>query len=92
MAVGYDPHYFPDEPLPPFDLILCTYVFNVLPADERSILLEGLRAFKTPGFITVRRDLPREGQKGRADNYQYYVELDLPVILRNSRFVTYGLR
>lgn len=94
---NFDPHFFPWTPDGQFDTILCTYVFNVLFAQERFETLKELKSYMkadTRTFITVRRDYPPKELfmvKSKLGTYQFYVELELPVIFENRKFCIYEL-
>lgn len=65
-AEGYDPAHRPDDGALEYhyDVVLCTFVANVLSRDERSDLLATiLGCLRRDGtaFVTVRRDVPAEG-------------------------------
>lgn len=81
----YDPAWHPEAPLGLFDLVLCTYVLNVVPVDAEADILANIRAYLTPNgqaFISVRRDGPLKG-------IQRLVYLDLPILVENKKFCTY---
>lgn len=78
---GYDPHHRPREFKQPvqYDVILCTYVANVLDCWERENLHRHLRCLLAAGgtaYVTVRRDIP-EGTRGltATGTYQEWVDL-----------------
>jgi 2-polyprenyl-3-methyl-5-hydroxy-6-metoxy-1,4-benzoquinol methylase len=86
----WDPWWWPAMPEGKFDTILCTYVLNVLPADEEEDILEDirdrLRAHGGKAYVTVRRDLFINTLTQRE------IELDLPVACgRKGAFCTYLL-
>lgn len=91
---SYDPYWQPEWPEWFFDTILCTYVLNVLPARERIGVLRRLLALlkdeDSKAYITVRRDLPKQGIQGRGV-YQRYVTLPLELIRETSSFAIYLL-
>jgi ATP adenylyltransferase len=65
---GFDPFWNPIDIDGLFDTVLCTFVLNVVPeAEQRVVLVSLLSHVKEGGtaFVTVRRDLPREGMKGK---------------------------
>jgi 2-polyprenyl-3-methyl-5-hydroxy-6-metoxy-1,4-benzoquinol methylase len=67
-AVGFDPFWEPIDIDGLFDTVLCTFVLNVVSEEEQlTVLMSLLSRVKEGGtaFVTVRRDLPREGMKGR---------------------------
>lgn len=66
---GYDPHFFPDKPVGTFDTITCNYVLNVVTPEEEKEILSTTDSLLCPGgraYVSVRRDIPREGKQGRA--------------------------
>jgi len=63
-ANGYDPHYLPKTPTH-HDNVLCTFVLNVVTVETQEKILHELSRLGNKVFITVRRDLPKEGQPGR---------------------------
>jgi len=90
---GYDPHWRPDTAWEPgtFNIVLCSYVLNVVDETTQEEILQDILAALAPGgkaYLTVRRDLPREGTSGRGC-FQRYVVLDLPLLLENSSFAIY---
>ena len=96
----YDPYWHPRRPWFPaflpeghYQVILSTYVANVLPPQEVPALIEELQGLLTEdgvAFITVRRDLPLTGKPGRGC-YQQYVTLDLPIVHETSSYCIYKL-
>jgi 2-polyprenyl-3-methyl-5-hydroxy-6-metoxy-1,4-benzoquinol methylase len=77
----YDPFYFPETLENSYDTITCQYVLNVLPIEqEKEVLLRIKYLLKEKGmaYITVRRDLTKEGLT-RKKTYQRNVFLDLPI-------------
>ena len=91
---GWDPHHRPDTaPLrhAAYDFVLCSYVLNVIDPEARDAVLHAIRWLLAPGgagYVTVRRDLPKDGRPGRGCR-QHYVELDLPMWRKTSRLATY---
>jgi hypothetical protein len=65
----YDPHFHPDlDRAQRFDVITCVYVLNVLGEDARKQVIAEVRALLAPGghaYFAVRRDVQRNGAKGR---------------------------
>jgi len=77
----YDPFYFPETLENSYDTITCQYVLNVLPIEqEKEVLLriKYLLNEKGMAYITVRRDLTKEGLTSKK-TYQRNVFLDLPI-------------
>tara|TARA_Y100000034_G_C6859883_1_gene391233 strand:+ start:540 stop:1034 length:495 start_codon:yes stop_codon:yes gene_type:complete len=80
-ASGYDPHWGPKElDDKEYSTILCTYVLNVLSENEADYVVSDIERRLAPGgtaFITVRRDLTKEGKTTKG--FQRNVVLDLPI-------------
>ena len=92
----YDPHFFPAQPVGPFDTIVCNYVLNVIEEDSirRNVLiaLDALLDEDGCAYIAVRtskRDL-----KGltRIGTWQGLIKLDLPVLYSDSSCTIYEFR
>lgn len=96
MLVGgdkYDPYYHPKKPRKKYDIILCTYVLNVIPEKERKETLDKIKKLLTKkgkAYITVRRDLSKSGHKSPFC-YQSYVKLNRPSIFKNSNYCIYEM-
>lgn len=94
---GFDPAHWPDSTSMEmrFSVVLCTYVLNVIPEYQDQIVLDIIRDSLEPGgsaFITVRRDLPSAGKKGRgAGVWQRYVQLPLESMVENRNFAIYRM-
>jgi hypothetical protein len=96
-ADKYDPFSYPDRPEGIYDVILCTYVLNVVEESvQREILTDILGLLNPVGgiaYFTVRRDIPKEGVD--RDGYrQRYVELSprdrlLPLHLEKNKYEIY---
>lgn len=70
-AVGFDPYWRDVSPgRQNFDIVLCTYVLNVLRRPEdRARALRYAWEYVAPGgrmFVTVRRDIPVHGSQTQA--------------------------
>lgn len=92
-AAGYDPYFFNDMPKGSFDTVLCTYVLNVLPADEQKKVIEQLKKKlkkNRRAYITVRRDIKQPITTSHG-TYQDYVLLPFPVVTENKRYCIYEL-
>jgi hypothetical protein len=92
-VTGYDPHWQPTLPEGKFQTVLCTFVLNVITEEEQKELLVRLgQLVANDGdiFIAVRRDIPKEGAKGR-DCVQRYVECPdgYHYIYKNSSFAIF---
>lgn len=88
---GYDPYYFPDQPQPKFDTIICLYVLNVLFVEEQTqVLMEVSRLLKPGGkaYFAVRRDIKKEGFRQhyihQKPTYQCIVKLPFQSIKSND--------
>lgn len=74
-----------------FDVILCTYVLNVLPPDQQDQVLVDLANLLKPdgvAFVSVRRDV-RAGCAGRT--WQYPVRLMAPSMYRDKTVEIYAM-
>ncbi len=89
---AYDPHHGPKKvPDGWFEVILCTYVLNVVPEAEATQILDRLRQLLTPSgvaYVTVRRDMPHDYVSG-SGLVQRRVVLDLPTVHEDSKFCIY---
>lgn len=75
---GYDPHWQPRMPPGLFDTVVSVYVLNVVPEHVEQEVLAGMLGKLSQGgtaYAAVRRDIPRQGRKGRKC-FQRWVELD----------------
>jgi DNA phosphorothioation-associated putative methyltransferase len=94
-ADGYDLNHRPDpKPLQrKWDTVLCTYVLNVIENEnERNTVIETIKGLVNPGgnvYITVRNDIKSLNGKTDIDTWQGLITLDLPIIRKNSTFITY---
>ena len=92
-SMEYDPHWNPtDLSGLTFDTILCTYVLNVVEKDVQTKIVESIKSLlKKDGkaYLTVRRDIKKEGLTSRG--LQRNVHLDLDVLKENSSFCIYEL-
>lgn len=88
----YDPHYHPCLiPKKKYEVITCNYVLNVVPSQDVDGILKKIKGLLVKGgkaYISVRRDLPKNGKAGRGV-WQKYVELPLPILEENSTFCIY---
>jgi len=88
-AVGWDPYHRPDIHPRLNDVVLCTYVLNVLDGVERHRVLWGICERLQPwgeAFITVRRDLPRVGV---LNGVQRWVELPFTSLRKTATYEIY---
>jgi len=65
----YDKYYFPEKPKGTFDTILCFYVLNVIPADEREEVIKEIGKYLKPKgkvIFAVRTpaEIEREAKRG----------------------------
>lgn len=92
----YDPHYFPVSPVGQFDTITCNYVLNVIESPrERGEVLRHINDLLAPNgcaLITVRNDIDKLNGYTKIGTWQGKIELSLPVVYRNAKFVTYLMR
>ena len=89
----YDPYYAPDFPEGKFDTVLCTYVLNTIGITEQSavlIVLKNILSDSGIAYITVRRDIKKEGFTSKK-TYQRNVVLDNPVLFENDQYCIYIL-
>lgn len=89
---SYDPHYQSVLPSKKYDTILCTYVLNVLPANQwRQVIEDMLEYLESDGsiYITVRNDARSLKGITSRDTYQTLVDLPYPVLRTNSTYCTY---
>jgi len=98
-VVGYDKHYFPIYPAKKFDIIICSYVLNVLMHEEQAnVLMEISQLLKPSGkaYYTVRRDLKFEGFRThkihQKPTYQCNVILNYKSIFKNENCEIYEYR
>ena len=95
-AYRFDPHWYPDSAAlnKKYDVVLCTYVLNVLQTEERDEVIEQLKSLVMPGgkiYITVRRDFARPYATTRG-TCQYVVRLPYPKVKENSQYCIYELK
>ena len=91
---GYDPHWSNidlSDKNNYYDVILCTYVLNVLPKDaEGQIVDDIVSKLKVGGtaYITVRRDSFSEGKTSRGFQRHVYLK-NAESFYKNSSYETY---
>lgn len=92
-ACGYDPFFQPVGYDMKFDIVLCTYVLNVLErVKHKEVLLDILDYLSTLGtaYVTVRRDIKKEGYRTTSQTYQCNVILNnFPILEENKKFCIY---
>jgi hypothetical protein len=93
---SYDPHWNPislDGKDNSYNTIFCTYVLNVVEKDEEAVIISKIRSLLSDdgiAYITVRRDIKREGMTSRG--LQRNVFLDLPIVKEyKNNFCIYKL-
>lgn len=83
---SFDPHWNPDGiRADSYDTIYCNYVLNVLREEDESAVLLKIRDLlsdKGTAYISVRRDLKKDGETSRG--FQRRVLLDLPIVFNKS--------
>tara|TARA_B100000131_G_scaffold289029_2_gene300767 strand:- start:267 stop:734 length:468 start_codon:yes stop_codon:yes gene_type:complete len=90
---SYDPYWKRDVNLTDnyYDVVLCTFVLNVIREHDERALLDNIKRLMKKGgksYLTVRRDLKKEGETSRG--YQRNVRLNLPVLFEyKNSFCTY---
>ena len=94
-ADKYDPHFYPNYPDRQYETVTCNFVLNVIEnEDERLGVLLKIRGLLKSGgraFVTVRNDKKALNGWTSKGTWQGLIELDLPVVYRNSGYVTYLL-
>lgn len=89
---GYDPHFRPNFPSKLYDTIVCNYVLNVVPEDNRKEIIAQIKSLLKPNgnaFISVRRDMKKDCTTKETE--QYVVTLDCVSVVRNSNFEMYQI-
>ena len=94
-AAGFDPYWSLDYSAVnnKYDIVLCTYVFNVIGLNQREETLNTLKKLITPNgkiYITVRRDLKKDYITKRGTE-QYLVKLPHKVVKENSQYCIYEI-
>lgn len=97
-AYGWDPYhktpgwFCPDFAEYEWETVLCTYVLNVLPEDEREAVIQDLLSLDAKRvYVTVRRDLKQDYKLTKRGTEQWMVRLNFPVVVENSNFCIYDL-
>ena len=91
---GYDLFYRPENPVGPYDTILCNLVLNALSRNRRAEVLENiLRLLAENGraYLTVARNLPPTGTLGVHHSVRSYVVLTLPSIFVDESIEIYEM-
>lgn len=88
-AHGYDPYYLSVRPKIKFDLILCTYVLNVIRNEKERLAvvtdISSLLKGSGVAFISVRRDLEKDTKT------QFKVFLDKETFFKCKNFEIYKI-
>jgi len=86
----YDPNWGPQElPEGEFDTIVCSYVLNVLPEEERKEVIENIRSKLKPhgvAYISVRADVSKDSKT------QWDVYLDEYLLYSNANCRIYEVK
>lgn len=96
-AKGFDPHWNLDYTAlnnGPYDIVLCTYVLNVVGPDEQKKIIKQLKSLVRPNgriYVSVRRDIKDSYLTARGTE-QYVVKLPYKKIKENSQFCIYEIR
>lgn len=96
FAVGYDPYWAPNDHwlLGKYDVVLCTYVLNVVDEKDRKTIIKQLKGLTKPGgtvYITVRRDLKKNHTVSQRGTHQYNVKLPFEIIKETSSYCIYKI-
>lgn len=84
----WDPYWYNVDLKNKYEIITCTYVFNVIEQKEEIRTLDKIKSLLSNGgksYISVRRDK-------LTSKIQRNVFLDLPVFYQNSRYCIYLLK
>ena len=85
---GYDPIHSPTPPThDEFDIVLCTFVIDHVPDYMQSMIIQdiiGLGNRQGKVFVTVRRDIPKEGT-----NTQRWVDLPWKKLYECKQYIIY---
>ena len=92
MIEKYDPHFFPKRPRGKFDVVVCSYVLNVLPkkyeCDIMNEVMDYLNRIGT-AFITVRRNIKKQGYTAKGTYQRNVVLTGVPSVYRDSDMEIY---
>ena len=94
-AKGYDPYWHPAEDLlsKKYDIVLCTYVLNVVNKPTRLKIINQLKNLTSDHgcvYITVRRDIKKHTISSKG-THQYNVVLPLEIVKENSSYCIYRI-
>jgi DNA phosphorothioation-associated putative methyltransferase len=90
---GYDPNFFPVLKTKKFDVVICIYVFNVLPYEFAGELHQTIRELGKEVYVAVRNDIKKDGLT-KIDTYQRKVEFEITtaeLIHKTSGYKLYKL-
>ena len=94
-VTSYEPHWNPlDYSNKKYNTIICNYVLNVLNEEDEKIAISKILSALKPGgtaFISVRRDLKKEGWTSRG--LQRNVKLNFDIVYEKRRsFAIYSIQ
>jgi hypothetical protein len=93
-ADKYDPFFYCNLPEKTYDIVLCTYVMNVIPPqDDLKILHKINDCLNEEGvaYITVRRDCRSLNGMTKRGTFQRKVNLPFEVMIKDTGFITYKM-
>ena len=96
MAVGYDPYWCTEGSWAlgnKYDVVLCTYVLNVVNKRTRDQIINTLKDLTKEGgkvYITVRRDI-KKMKINKNGTSQYSVKLPFKIVKENSSYCIYEI-
>lgn len=87
---GFDPHWNPDKDAlnQKYDVILCTYVLNVVDGKIRKNIIKDLTNLGKCAYYTVRRDV-QNAQVSKMGTKQYNVRLPFNKVKENGSYCIY---
>jgi DNA phosphorothioation-associated putative methyltransferase len=90
-VVGFDPYWNPNFNVlnTKYDVILCTYVLNVVAPKIRKIIIKNLTNLSKNVYYSVRRDVQKI-QLSKIGTKQYNVVLPFNIIKENSSYCIYN--
>lgn len=96
QANGYDPYWYLGSGAlnKKYDVVLCTYVLNVIGNETREAVIGKLKSLVLPGgkiYITVRRDFKKDYVTKKGTR-QYLVKLPYKKIKENSQYCIYEIK
>lgn len=92
-ANGYDPYWNPIKSSlnKKYDIVLCSYVLNVVNANERRIIIKKLKDLTNKSgriYLTVRRDIKKD-YITKYGVHQYLVYLPYRIVKETSAYCIY---